>query len=57
MTFLRAAEGACRTHNGRLNAQAKGLTSASDRLSQRRSLLERGCIKYSPPKEQTRIVG
>jgi len=54
---LRAAEGASAAHNGALNAQAKGLTTAANALLLQRSLLERGRIKYDPPKEQTRIAG
>ena len=53
---MRAAEGACCTHNGWLNAQAKGLTTAATAMRLRRSLLERGRTR-DPPKEQTRIAG
>ncbi len=53
---MRAAEGAYRTHNGRLNAQAKGLTTAANALHSRRSLLERDGMRR-PPKEQARIAG
>ena len=54
---MRAAEGASATHNGALNAQAKGLATAANAQHLRRSLLERGCSKYNPPKEQIRIAG
>ena len=54
---MEAAEGASATHNGALNAQAKGLTTALGALRFRRSLLERGCSHCNPPKEQTRIAG
>ena len=61
LSIKRAAEGACCTHNGQLNAQAKGLTTAAECTAFNGVPYWREVASdltdRSPPKEQTRIAG
>jgi len=57
-SLLKTAEGACAILNGGLNAQAKGLATALQRLlSQGVPYWREAAFQGSPPKEQTCIAG